>query len=158
MAIEIQGNVPLIAQAQDGLCWYASARMLYEWTTKAKGTSNGMIDPTAHKETSDMAANNRAFPYDQVYILRDWLKMKERDVTWDFDGISSALKTYGPLWVAGYKGYYHVRVVLGVADTGVLVHDPEPVRQGTRDWKTWNSINSFLTARDDIDINVLSCP
>src|SRR5262245_36460687 len=112
MAIEIKGNVSLIAQAQDGLCWYASARMLYERTLTRTGTSNGMSDPAVHNETSDMAANNRAFPYNQVYILRDWLKMKDRDVTWDFDGVSSALKAYGPLWVAGYKGYYHVRVVL----------------------------------------------
>src|SRR5262245_724929 len=120
MAIEIQGNVPMIPQAKDGTCWFACARMVYEWSIKAKGTSNGMVDPTTHHDASDMAANNRAFPYDQVYILRDWLKMKERSVTWDFAGISSALKSYGPLWVAGHKGYYHVRVVRGVADTGVL--------------------------------------
>ncbi len=158
MPTEILGNVTNIPQEKDGLCWFASARMLYEWTIKARGAANGMIDPKVHEETKDMAKFNRGFPYGQVHNLRDWLKMKDISVTWEYDPVSAALKKYGPLWVAGHKGYYHVYVVRGVADTGVLMQDPEPVGQGTYQWITWDSVKKFVTAKDDIDINVLVCP
>lgn len=153
MAIITKKDVPLLPQPSTGVCWFMCAKMLYKWQI-ASGFGS-MLNP----ETADDGAfkkrfddNNAWLPEDNGY-LADHLKMTKRSVTLDYDSVKSALDSYGPLWVAGKKhwnggNHGHVIVVCGVADTGVLIHDPEPMHKGDRIWLTWTSIKKYVDGVD----------
>lgn len=45
----------------------------------------------------------------------------------------------------GIGGRVALQVVLcGVADTGVLVYDPEPVGKGSSFWLTWKQLDTYI--------------
>lgn len=71
-----------------------------------------------------------------------------------------ALLLKGPIWAAGAKGgstgSYHVVVIAGVADTGLLVYDPLPQKTGQKVWRTWDWMDGYFALTDDgIDSNLL---
>jgi hypothetical protein len=156
-------NVPKIAQQYDGTCWFASMRMLAEWRKKEKGGLGDMVDPATHKDCKDMAENNRGWPPSIAGVLAGWIKAKKRsDIKMEFDSLSKALTTDGPIWAAGLKrwgtaAHNHVVVIFGVADTGVLVNDPEPVGVGLESWKTWAQIRQYIDESES-DVKFLVCP
>lgn len=163
MAISKLDNVPLIPQPTDGVCWYVSARMLAKWRRATKGGMGTMTDPKEHSDCYSMFQNNAGWNPWQVGLLSSWLNMPTPSITMDFAGVSSALSQHGPIWAAGWKTWsgsphYHVIVIRGVSDTGVLIHDPEPINVGAYTWKTWSSIKKYVSTKTDVDYNFLVCP
>ena len=147
MAIVKLSNVPLIPQPTDGVCWFVCAQMLYKWQqTAGKGS---MIDPMTHEGSKYRYDNNLDWYCGDNGKLADYLQMKKHAINLDFNGINSALATYGPLWTSVQKNWAgndhgHVVVILGVADTGVLIHDPEPLKVGNTLWLTWDQITKAV--------------
>lgn len=163
MPIIKKEKVPLIPQPTDGVCWYVSARMLAEWRKAEKGGMGTMIDPAEHDDCRQMFERNAGWQPWQVGLLAKWLNTNLPDISMDFGGISTALHLHGPIWTAGWKtwggaGHYHVIVILGVADTGVLIHDPEPIGVGTYTWKTWSAMDKYINSKTDVDYNYMVCP
>jgi hypothetical protein len=156
-------NVPLIPQRSDGTCWYASLRMLAEWRKATKGGMGEMIDPQEHTDCKNMADRNAGWPPENVGLLASWVKAKPRtDIKLDLKSLATALTASGPIWAGGLKTWgtaphNHVVVIFGVADTGVLVNDPEPVGIGREDWKTWDSFGKFIKD-GSCDVSFLTCP
>lgn len=149
-------DVPLIGQNFTGTCWYASASMLAEWSTKRNGADSKMIHPKDHTDTKQMHDRNSSFPADGAKFLIKWLNMRaihrvpEKPEEW-----LSLLVFNGPVWAAGSKhwegsAYGHVVVVCGVADTGLYIHDPEPMKQGRGEWRTWASMNKYFSDGESV--------
>jgi hypothetical protein len=72
----------------------------------------------------------------------------------------STLLDKGPIWAAGAKGgatgSYHVTVIGGVADTGLLLFDPLPLKIGQKVWRTWDWMEGYFAIDDSgIDANLL---
>ena len=67
----------------------------------------------------------------------------------DYNGLNTFFASHGPIWAAGQKNWCgndhgHVVVVCGVADTGVFIHDPEPVGHGSSIWLTWDQWKKYV--------------
>ena len=67
----------------------------------------------------------------------------------DYAALNTLFQLRGPIWCAGHKtwgggGHGHVVVICGVADTGVFIHDPEPVNQGSSIWLTWDQLKKYI--------------
>lgn len=95
----------------------------------------------------------------------DWAKVdpiSSSDLDLEPSELTNALRIHGPLWMSGDKTwtgdrYGHVVVVFGAADTGVLIHDPEPVYKGTEFWMTWTDIRKYFKL-GSYPIQYLACP
>lgn len=152
MAIVKLADVPLIPQPTDGVCWFVSARMLFKWQEKTgKGTMN---DPATNEMTKTTFGRNATWYSFQNPLLATQLNLKNQDVTLDFDGVNKVLTQKGPIWTAGHKhwgggNHGHVVVICGVADTGVFIHDPEPMKNGSTMWLTWSAIKKYVDGVTD---------
>jgi hypothetical protein len=67
----------------------------------------------------------------------------------DFDTVNTFLAKHGPVFTSVQKNwsennYSHAIVLCGVADTGVSIHDPMPVNQGSSTWLTWAQIQKAI--------------
>lgn len=161
MSIIKLSSVPLIPQPTDGVCWYVSARMLYKWqTATGRGT---MTDPASDSGMKYRFDNNLNWDAENNGWLGGTLSMKRPEVSLDFEGVNAVLQQSGPIWAAGWKtwgnkgySYGHVVVIVGVADTGVLIHDPEPMKKGTVKWLTWAGIKKYIYDMTDADVNFLT--
>lgn len=161
LAIVRISNVPLVPQHKTGLCWYASATMLVGWRVKMKGGLGPMTFPADHKEAKDMYANNRSLLGFGAAALKGWFGMKEVPVPTTQAEWAHTLSSNGPLWAAGKKhwngeAYGHVVVVFGVADTGLLINDPEPIWKGREEWRTWASMNRYFSESES-DVKLMAC-
>ena len=155
------GKVPLIPQYKTGSCWYASASMLAEWRIQSKGGLGTMTHPNAHSDTKDMYKRNAALLAVGSGALTRWLGMRTVPFPASHADWAATLSTYGPLWAAGMKHwegtYGHVVVVYGVADTGLLINDPEPIGQGKEEWRTWASMDKYFE-KSESENKLLACP
>lgn len=148
MAITKLFGVPLKYQKSSGVCWYASARMLYAWS-QATGRGS-MTNPADDAGYFKRYNDNGSVGCGDNWHLAQCLNMnKHSSITMDYDTVLEFLKSHGPIWTGLQKnwgGNYHghVVVICGVADTGVFIHDPEPMKQGSTFWLTWNQINSAV--------------
>jgi len=137
----------LVPQRADGVCWCASAIMLYKWSQATGNT--GMKDPLSDSGTKWRWDNNKDWaPGDNAYLATTLNMKTHDDVPTDYDGLNSFLQSHGPIWTAGQKNWGganhgHVVVICGVADTGVLIYDPEPVNQGCSQWLTWDQLAKY---------------
>lgn len=141
-------NVPLISQRGDGVCWCASAIMLYRWA-QATGKT-GMKDPLSDTGTKWRWDNNKDWASGDNQFLATTLNMKTlASVPRDYAGLNDLLQKRGPIWCAGQKtwgggNHGHVVVICGAADTGAFIFDPEPVNQGSSWWLTWDQLEKYI--------------
>ena len=144
MAITKLDGVPLMYQRTDGVCWYACSRMLYKWSST---TGRGSV---RNPETADSGyverynSNGSVRAADNWHLAKAFNLVKQPSLTMDYENVYKFLLEHGPIW-AGVKKVWggnhgHVIVICGVAETGVFVHDPEPVKQGSTYWLTWSQI------------------
>ena len=97
-------NMTLVPQRDDGVCWCASALMLYKWSEATGG--GAMIDPLSEPGTKYRWEKNMDWADSDNAFLATTLRMKVRyDVPSDFDGLSSFLQQYGPVWTALQKNW-----------------------------------------------------
>ncbi|MBK8066015.1 MAG: hypothetical protein IPK29_20120 [Betaproteobacteria bacterium] len=97
--------------------------------------------------------NNKSWSkYDNRWLAKTLNIYTYDDIPLSFhDSLRTFLKDWGPIWASGRKtwtgsAYGHVIVICGVADTGVLVYDPEPVGQGSSFWLTWKQLDTYIRA------------
>lgn len=155
MSITKLANVPLVPQPTDGVCWYACARMLYRWS---KATGRGvMTNPQDDSGYHTRFQNNGDIAAFQNNHLGRSLNMKlHSSLSLDYDTVLSFLQDHGPIWTGlrknwGGNDHGHVVVICGVADTGVFIHDPEPVKQGSTLWLTWDQIKKAVAGEPKSD-------
>ncbi len=159
MSITKVQNVPLVAQISDGVCWCASALMLYRWA-QATGNS-GMKDPLSDSGTKSRWENNKDWDPSDNGFLASTLNMQiQSSIPTDYTFLNTFLQLHGPIWAAGQKNWGganhgHVVVICGVADTGVFIYDPEPVNQGSSQWLTWDQLRNF-SAGTTADVKYLT--
>ncbi len=153
MGITRLANVPLIPQPTDGVCWYACARMLYRWS---QATGRGLMkNPQDDSGYFDRFQNNRDVAAFQNNHLGTALNMKlHSSLTLDYSTILGFLQANGPIWAGlkknwGGNNHGHVVVICGVAETGVFIHDPEPMKQGSTLWLTWEQIRKAVAGITD---------
>ena len=148
MAMTVLSGVPLMWQKSNGVCWYASARMVYTWA-KANGKGS-MTDPAADPGYFQRYNNGGDVACTQNWHIAQRFHMqKHTDIKMDYASVNSVLQKNGPIWTGLRKNWDgndhgHVVVICGVADTGVLIHDPEPMHQGTAKWLTWDQITKAV--------------
>ncbi len=155
MAITKLSNVPLIPQPTTGVCWYACARMLYRWS-KATGRgamTNPQDDPGYFKRFND---NGSVAAFQNNHIARSFNMKMHPNMTLDYDSVYQMLLDHGPIWTGhkknwGGHNHGHVIVICGVAETGVFVHDPEPMKQGSTFWLTWEQIKKAVEGEPESD-------
>ncbi|MBX3294781.1 MAG: C39 family peptidase [Acidobacteria bacterium] len=160
MSITRLQNVPLLAQPTDGVCWMKSAQMVYSWS-KATGKGS-MKDPMSDAGFKARYDNNGDWWAGHNGILAKTFNMKTHSkVDMSLAGLNSFLPTHGPIWTGlrknwGGHNHGHVVVIFGVADTGVLINDPEPMHRGTEMWLTWEQINKAIAGITDADYQFLT--
>jgi hypothetical protein len=159
MAIVKLENVPLIPQPNDAACWFVSARMLFRW--QGKTGKGSMKDPAQNEMTTGVFGRKATWYSFQNTLLAEQLNMKLQDVNLDFNGVNKVLAASGPIWTAGHKlwgggNHGHVVVICGVADTGVFIHDPEPMNVGSTMWLTWSAIKKYVDGVTDTTCKFLT--
>lgn len=141
-------DMALVPQPGTGTCWCASAIMLYKWSRKAGYLT--MVDPLSDSGTRWRWENNKSWSkYDNPWLAKTLNIYTYDEIPRSYDGLRTFLKDWGPIWASGLKtwtgsAYGHVVVIGGVADTGVLIYDPEPVGQGKSFWMTWNQLDTYI--------------
>jgi hypothetical protein len=154
-------DVPLMGQPTDGVCWFTSARMVYAWRTATNKGS--MTDPMAHAESKRRYDGNGDWDGADNHFLAKYFNMASPTITLDnYDSVKAQLDAHGPIWTSvlktwgGMAPHGHVVVICGVADTGVYINDPEPVRQGSGVWLTWAQIQNGVKGRPSANPTYLS--
>ena len=155
MPITKVANVPLMYQRSDGVCWYACSRMLYTWS---QATGRGTVKNPENADPGYVTRynNNGTVGCRDNWHLADAFNLKKQSsIPLDYDGLSKFLEAHGPIWAGvqknwGGNNHGHVVVICGVADTGVFVHDPEPMKQGSSYWLTWAQIKAAVNGLDDV--------
>jgi len=156
----VQG-LPNLAQPNDSVCWYTCAQMLYQWS-KSNG-SGGMIDPANNTMCQEAFAAPRTWPAALGKLLAKQLRMTPKDteyISLDYDCLWYVLNTSGPIWTSVYKNwrgndYGHVIVIAGCRTDGVYIHDPMPVKCGSRIWLTYDEIKKAVKEQDFADYHYL---
>ena len=154
MAITKLDKVPLRYQYASGVCWFACSRMVYLWS-QATGRGS-MTDPRDDAGYFQRYNDNGSVGCDQNWHIAQQFNMKKHpSITMDCKSVDEFLKAHGPIWTGLQKnwgGYNHghVVVICGVADTGVFIHDPEPINQGSTLWLTWDQIGKALNGLDAV--------
>jgi hypothetical protein len=159
MAILRLPNVPLIPQPTDGVCWWASLQMLYGWS---RASNRGFMKaPESDAGFKGRFERNGDWGSgDNAFLARTYDR-KTPSVKLDYAGVSGVLQKNGPIWtglVKNWSGHNHghVVVICGAADTGVYIHDPEPMRSGTGQWLTWAQIGKAIEAEKHATIKFLT--
>ena len=151
-------KVKLIPQDKTNGCWYFCAKMMAHWSkTAGKKT---IIDPADVKHLFNLYDCNAGYALSVCKTLAKDVCMKA--LPREKRGYEEYLKILksSPIWAAGAKGAidgaFHVVVIIGVADTGVLVLDPLPINVGKREWRTWAWLDSFIALENGtFDANLL---
>lgn len=150
MGITKLANVPLHYQYASGVCWFACSRMLYVWS-KAAGRGS-MTDPKSDSGYLQRYKDNGSVGCDQNWHIAQQFNMKKHaSLKMDYASVSKFLTDHGPIWTGlrknwGGHNHGHVVVICGVSETGVFVHDPEPINQGSSFWLTWEQITKAVEA------------
>jgi hypothetical protein len=147
-------KVPLIPQPTDGVCWYASARMLYKWS-QATGHA-GMKNPAEDAGFKQRFDDNGDWYCGENWFMAAALNMKQfSSLSMDYNSLSTFLSIHGPVFTSvqknwGGNNYSHAVVICGAADTGVFIHDPMPLKSGSSYWLTWGQIQKAIDGVKDV--------
>jgi hypothetical protein len=162
MPIHVIQKVPLMAQPTDGVCWMMSALMVYKWSQNT-GSGN-MRNPMDDEGSKARYERNGDWSSGHNGLLAGYFNMvthKNSALEMNYDSLSTFLICKGPVWTAlqknwGGNDHGHVVVMCGAADTGVLIHDPEPMKQGSALWLTWNQIKTAINGLSGADYQFLT--
>lgn len=126
-------DVPLIPQALDMACWYASAQMLVAWRRNRNRMCEGAHpDPSNIPTLEATFVANDGLATSKIIDLAKQLGLQEvPPITPSPGAIATMLKQYGPLWFAGLHPSGHVVVITGINSDSVVINDPWPPKQGT---------------------------
>lgn len=155
MAITKLAGVPLMYQKSDGVCWYASARMVYKWSNSTgRGSMKNPADDAGYFERYNN--NGDVYAFQNGHLGRALNMKLHPSLTMDYETVLEFLQSHGPVWTGlrknwGGNDHGHVVVICGVAETGVFIHDPEPVMQGSTFWLTWGQIQKAVDGMTDAD-------
>lgn len=163
MAIVLVPGLTLLPQDKTNACWYFSARMVHKW---ARANQKEKVkDPATVKtdrlDLQGLYESNAGYATSTCIELSSCLGLtvqaKKKRGYEEF----KALLAKGPIWAAGAKGgadgAYHVTVIGGVADTGLLMFDPLPLNRGQKVWRTWDWLDGFFDITNSrIDANLLT--
>lgn len=111
-----------------------------------------MTNPQDNAVTSARFNDNASWDSNQNGLLAGYVGMQKfNGLDMDLDSLNSFFSSHGPIWTAlqknwGGHDYGHVVVICGVSDTGVFVHDPEPMTRGSGKWLTWGQINEAISS------------
>jgi hypothetical protein len=155
MAIILVPNVTLLPQDKTNGCWYFSAKMMSKWA--ADNNKTAIKDPAT---VTDAPANlqqlyewNSGYSTKTCKQLADRLGMNALDKKQRGFNEFKTLLARGPIWAAGAKGgatgSYHVTVIAGVADTGLLLFDPLPLNVGRKVWRTWAWMDEYFALTNE---------
>ncbi len=162
MPIHKVQKVPLMSQPTDGVCWMVSAQMVYKWS-QATGNGN-MRDPMDDEGSKARYGRNGDWSSAQNGLLAGYFNMvthKHNAFTMDYNSLSNFLICKGPIWTGlqknwGGNNHGHVVVICGAADTGVFIHDPEPMKSGSAEWLTWDQIKKAVDGLSGADYQFLT--
>jgi hypothetical protein len=161
MAIITVPNVTLLPQDKSNGCWYFSAKMMFKWSEDNK--KNSIIDVetvTKPDNLPELYRTNAGWAVSTCKVIAPRLGMTALPRVKRSFADFKRLLANGPIWAAGGKGgftgSYHVVVIAGVADTGLLVYDPLPLKVGQKVWRTWDWLEGYFALTDGgIDANLL---
>jgi hypothetical protein len=164
VAIFRLGQARVIAQPSDGVCWYATLQVLGRWRKSVRGSMGEMIAVEDQPDCARMYKQNQTWPADNNSLLAQWLRMKKyskSEIKMEYKALYDVMNSKGPIYAAGVKtwgtaAHGHVVAFAGVADTGVLVLDPEPMNTGLERWRTWDEIDGFLNRKTAADGTTVS--
>jgi hypothetical protein len=140
--VNVQPDVPFVAQPTASICWLACLQMLYLW--KGKGKSEPLDTLNADPNVwPDYWLENGIAPENCLTIARCLGLGRAGDGDADIGALANALKTHGPYWVVGEwkKNSPHVKVITGVdvaANQIKLLNPWNPI-----DNTDFNSIEDF---------------
>lgn len=163
MAIILVPNLTLLPQDKSNGCWYFCAKMMSKWA--ADNNKTKIKDPsTINDERGNLQTlyeSNAGYSQSTCGELAQRLGgltalPRQKRGFEEF----KTLIAKGPIWAAGAKGgatgSYHVVVIGGVADTGLLFYDPLPLNVGKKVWRTWDWLDGYFALSDgSIDKNLL---
>jgi len=129
MAKSIKLDVPLVAQGLSMACWYAAACMVSYYFRA--GPRQGL--------PAKWTANKGITPTDFIALAKveGLVAMPTPPVGHDGGSLYTALRTYGPIWCAGFwYGPGHVIVLTGIDGNTVYLNDPDGgvEKTGTIPW------------------------
>lgn len=165
MAVVRVPNLTLLPQDKTNACWYCSAQRVHPWASA--NDKKTVKDPTTVKtdrfdlkglyDTKPGYATSTCIELASAPGLTALAKKKR-----GYDEFK-ALLAQGPIWAAGAKGgadgSYHVMVIGGVADAGLMLFDPLPLNRGQKTRKTWEWMDDFFDITNRrIDANLLVIP
>lgn len=143
-----------MAQTKTGVCWMMSAKMVYAWQ---KATGRGSMK---HPESDDgfnqrYAGNGDWFSGNNSFFADTFNMKKHSKLDLSLVGLNKFLPLHGPIWTGlqknwGGNNHGHVVVIFGVAETGVLINDPEPIHKGSELWLTWDQIKKAIKHISDV--------
>ena len=139
-------DVPLIPQSKDKACWYASAQMLMAWRRSRRLSCEASHpDPSQVPALRTMFADNDRLSPSQIMELARSLGLRDVPPMTPSPGyLASMLRSYGPLWFAGYHPSGHVVVITGISNSDVSINDPWPVGTGARRTITFQRFGEIL--------------
>ena len=161
MAIILVPNVTLLPQDKSNGCWYFCAKMMHKWSVDSR--KGKIVDPTTVTTPDNLPRLyelNTGWATTTCKTIAPRLGMTALPrVKRGFVEFKTLLVN-GPIWASGAKGgatgSYHVVVIAGVADTGLLVYDPMPLNVGRKVWRTWDWMEGYFALTDGgIDANLL---
>jgi len=115
-------DVPLVAQETDNTCWHASAQMIW-WYWQSLTLRQGPMNTLGGYYASDTPVQ----PADFIPLARS-VGMKSVPCSRIYTNqiLHGLLKTYGPLWCAGFwYGFGHIIVLTGVDGSSIFLNDPD---------------------------------
>lgn len=126
-------DVPLIPQALNMACWYASAKMLVAWRqNQVRACEFAHPDPSEVPTLEAGFVANDGLTTDKIVDLAKSLGLQAVSPMCPSPGtIATMLQTYGPLWFAGLHPSGHVVVITGICADVIDINDPWPPNRGT---------------------------
>lgn len=126
-------DVPLIPQAKDMACWYASAQMLIRWRQeRTQSCEMDHPDPSEDDILVERERANNGLAVNQVIDLAQRLGLEAvPPQTPTVEAVGGWLQRYGPVWFAGLFPSGHAVVITGILEDILMINDPWPPGKGT---------------------------
>jgi hypothetical protein len=163
MMYRITPKIDAITQSLATCCWLASLQMMFQWKGK-KGGANKTEDEILNQ----MNVSPQLYPW---FMKNSGIAPSECKETakmlglrWSGDGeftneiLSSMLKSYGPLWIAGMwrKNQSHVIVVIGSdPESGAIKYFDPMEPSGLESSGTINWLNNRGNVWKNCDASVM---
>lgn len=149
--MQIQYNVPLVAQTSGMSCWAAGIAMILGWWHQASYDQE-MLAQNPGGRNYGGAYRNGLDPNDS-YILERYGLVVEYPACYTPEAVYNMLVSYGPLWLASAVPGPHVRVITGISvnrtnpDASIVTIN-DPWQRGMAAFRPTNTGSSYTTRWD----------